>query len=110
MINNVVLVGRLTRDPELRYTPSNVASVSFTIAVDRQFQSANGERQADFISCVAWRQSAEFLAKYVKKGVKILADDGKVSFEVIRIEGKNVVCKVLNNAALSNRKSINIPK
>ena len=67
MINNVVLVGRLTRDPELRYTPSNVASVSFTIAVDRQFQSANGERQADFISCVAWRQSAEFLAKYIKK-------------------------------------------
>ena len=49
------------------------------------------------------------LAKYVKKGVKILADDGKVSFEVIRIEGKNVVCKVLNNASLSNRKSINIP-
>jgi len=71
MINNVVLVGRLTRDPELRYTPSNVANVQFTIAVDRQFQSANGERQADFISCVAWRQSAEFLAKYVKKGYMV---------------------------------------
>ncbi len=71
MINNVVLVGRITKDPELRYTPSNVATVSFSIAVDRTYQSQNGERQADFINCVAWRQSAEFLAKYVKKGYMV---------------------------------------
>ena len=71
MINNVVLVGRITKDPELRYTPSNVATVSFSIAIDRTYQSQNGERQADFINCVAWRQSAEFLAKYVKKGYMI---------------------------------------
>ncbi len=71
MINNVVLVGRITKDPELRYTPSNVATVSFSIAIDRAYQSQNGERQADFINCVAWRQSAEFLAKYVKKGYMI---------------------------------------
>lgn len=71
MINSVVLVGRITKDPELRYTPSNVATVSFSLAIDRAFQSSTGERQADFINCVAWRQSAEFLAKYVKKGYMV---------------------------------------
>ena len=71
MINSVVLVGRITKDPELRYTPSNVATVSFSLAIDRTFQSSTGERQADFINCVAWRQSAEFLAKYVKKGYMV---------------------------------------
>ena len=70
-MNNVVLVGRITKDPELRYTPSNIATVSFSIAIDRAYQSQSGERQADFINCVAWRQSAEFLAKYVKKGYMI---------------------------------------
>lgn len=68
MINNVVLVGRITRDPEVRYTSSNIASVNFSLAVDRPFSGTNGERQADFINCVAWRQSAEFMAKYIKKG------------------------------------------
>ncbi|MGM9971533.1 MAG: single-stranded DNA-binding protein [Anaeroplasmataceae bacterium] len=71
MINNVVLVGRITRDPELRYTPNNIATVSFSIAVDRGVQSQSGERQADFINCVAWRQSAEFMSKYIKKGYMI---------------------------------------
>lgn len=71
MINNVVLVGRITRDPELRYTTSNIATVSFSIAVDRGVLSANGERQADFINCVAWRQTAEFMGKYIKKGYMI---------------------------------------
>lgn len=68
MINNVVLVGRITKDPEVKYVGNNLANVAFTIAVDRQYQSSNGERQADFINCVAWRQQAEFLGKYVKKG------------------------------------------
>lgn len=68
MINNVVLVGRITRDPEIRYTSSNIASCSFTIAVDRGFAAQNGERQSDFINCVAWRQSAEFMSQYIKKG------------------------------------------
>lgn len=68
MINNVVLVGRITRDPEVRYTPNNIATVSFSLAVDRNQAAVNGERQADFINCVAWRQSAEFMGKYIKKG------------------------------------------
>ncbi len=67
MINNVVLVGRLTRDPELRHTPQNQAVATFGLAVNRQFKNANGEREADFINCVIWRQQAENLANFAKK-------------------------------------------
>ena len=68
MINNVVLVGRMVRDAELRYTPSNVAVATFTLAVNRTFKSQNGEREADFINVVMWRQQAENLANWAKKG------------------------------------------
>ncbi|MCJ7969037.1 MAG: single-stranded DNA-binding protein [Lactococcus lactis] len=72
MINNVVLVGRITRDPELRYTPQqNQAVATFSLAVNRQFKNANGEREADFINCVIWRQQAENLANWAKKGTLI---------------------------------------
>lgn len=71
MINNVVLVGRTTKDPELRYTPSNVAVATFSLAVNRTFKDANGEREADFINCVIWRQQAEYLANWAKKGALI---------------------------------------
>lgn len=67
MINNVVLVGRMTRDAELRYTPSNVAVATFTLAVNRTFKSQNGEREADFINVVMWRQQAEILLTGLKK-------------------------------------------
>ena len=68
MINNVVLVGRLTKDVELRYTPANQAVATFTLAVNRTFKNANGEREADFINVVIWRQAAENLANWAKKG------------------------------------------
>ncbi|MBY5026843.1 single-stranded DNA-binding protein [Streptococcus suis] len=71
MINNVVLVGRLTKDAELRYTPSNVAVATFTLAVNRNRKNENGEREADFINCVIWRQQAENLANWAKKGALI---------------------------------------
>ena len=71
MINNTVLVGRLTKDVELRYTPSNVAVATFTLAVNRTFKNENGEREADFINCVMWRQQAENLANWAKKGALI---------------------------------------
>ena len=71
MINNTVLVGRLTKDGELRYTPSNVAVATFTLAVNRTFKNENGEREADFINCVMWRQQAENLASWAKKGALI---------------------------------------
>ena len=68
MINNVTLVGRITKEPELRYTPQNKAVASFTLAVNRQFKNANGEREADFINCVIWGKSAENLANWTHKG------------------------------------------
>ncbi|MFK4915636.1 MULTISPECIES: single-stranded DNA-binding protein [Lactococcus] len=71
MINNVVLVGRIVRDPELRFTPQNTAVATFTLAVNRRFKNAKGEREADFINCVIWRQSAENLANWAKKGTLI---------------------------------------
>lgn len=71
MINNTVLVGRMVRDAELRYTPSNQAVATFTLAVNRDFKNQNGEREADFINCVIWRQQAENLANWAKKGALI---------------------------------------
>lgn len=71
MINNVVLVGRLTKDAELRYTPAGHAVATFTLAVNRPFKNDAGEREADFINCVIWRQSAENLANWAKKGTLI---------------------------------------
>ncbi|HEL1625472.1 TPA: single-stranded DNA-binding protein [Streptococcus suis] len=71
MINNVVLVGRMTRDAELRYTPSNQAVATFTLAVNRNFKNQDGEREADFVNCVIWRQQAENLANWAKKGALI---------------------------------------
>ncbi len=69
MLNHIVVMGRLTRDPEVRYTQSNTPVASFTVAVDRDFgRGENGERQTDFIDCSAWRQTAEFVQKYFTKG------------------------------------------
>lgn len=67
-MNKVLLIGRLTKDPELRYTQSGTAVASFTLAVNRRFSGQNGEREADFINCVAWQKSAEFVANYFRKG------------------------------------------
>lgn len=71
MINNVVLMGRLTADPELRTTTSGISTARFTIAVDRDYVRNGEERQADFIRVVAWRQTAEFICRYFKKGSMI---------------------------------------
>ena len=68
MINNVVLVGRLTRDPELRFTANGSAVATFNLAVNRNFTNQSGEREADFVNCVIWRKPAETLANYAKKG------------------------------------------
>ena len=69
MLNHIVIMGRLTRDPELRRTGTGVAVASFTVAVDRDFgKNENGEKETDFIDCVAWRQTGEFVSKYFTKG------------------------------------------
>lgn len=70
-MNKVIVIGRLVKDLEVKTTQSQVAVCSFTIAVDRKFKNANGEREADFLNCVAWRQQAEFLGKYFQKGSKV---------------------------------------
>lgn len=70
-MNRVCLMGRLTSDPELRQSTGGISTCSFNIAVDRGFKSQNGERQTDFIGCVAWRQTAEFISRYFSKGKMI---------------------------------------
>lgn len=77
MINRSVLVGRLTRDPELRYTNGGAAVATFTIAVNRQFTNQNGEREADFISCVIWRKAAENFTNFTHKG-SLIGIDGHI--------------------------------
>lgn len=77
MLNRVVLVGRLTKDPELRYTPSGVPVATFTLAVNRTFTNQQGEREADFINCVVWRKPAENVANYLKKG-SLAGVDGRI--------------------------------
>lgn len=77
MLNRIILIGRLTRDPELRYTPAGVAVTQFTLAVDRNFTGQNGEREADFIPVVTWRQLAETCANYLRKG-RLTAVEGRI--------------------------------
>ncbi len=71
MINNVVMIGRLTRDVELRYTSNNVAVGAFTLAVNRNFKNAAGDRESDFINCIIWNKQAENLANWTKKGMLV---------------------------------------
>jgi single-strand DNA-binding protein len=70
-MNKAILIGRLTRDPEMRTTPQQVAVATFNLAVDRKFKDKDGNRGVDFLGCVAWRGQAEFIGKYIKKGHKI---------------------------------------
>jgi single stranded DNA-binding protein (ssb) len=77
MINRVVLVGRLVRDPELRYTQSGAAVASFTVAVNRSFTNSQGERDADFIGCTIWRKAAENFVNYTHKG-SLVGIDGRI--------------------------------
>ena len=90
MLNHIVLMGRLTRDPELRYTGSNVPVASFRLAVDRDFGGRDGsERQTDFIDCVAWRQTGEFVSKYFRKGSMIVVSGRLQSRKWQDREGNN---------------------
>jgi single-strand DNA-binding protein len=77
MMNRIVLVGRLTKDPELRYTPNGVPVATFTLAVNRNFKKENGETEADFINCVIWRKPAENVANFLKKG-GLAGVDGRI--------------------------------
>lgn len=80
MLNKVVLIGRLTREPELRYTPAGHAVATFTLAVDRPYVGENGERETDFIKIVAWRKLGEAAAQNLGKG-RLVAVDGRLQIE-----------------------------
>lgn len=99
MLNKAILMGRLTRDPELRQTPNGISVVTFTLAVDRSYAKAGTEKQTDFIDIVAWRSTAEFVSRYFKKGMQVAVtgriqtrkwkdqnDQNRVSVEVVADE------------------------
>ncbi|MCQ2487103.1 MAG: single-stranded DNA-binding protein [Clostridia bacterium] len=107
MINNVVLMGRLTAEPELKTTGSGVSVLSFTVAVDRSYQKAGTERQADFINCVAWRQTAEFIGRYFRKG-QMIALTGSIqtrSYDDRDGKKRYVTEVVVDNASFCGSKS-----
>jgi single-strand DNA-binding protein len=97
-LNKVILVGRLTRDPEMRYTTSGLAVTTFSLAVDRRYKSQSGEKQTDFFRCKAWRQKAEFISNYVTKG-RLVAVEGSIeTSEVVGQDGQkkyytDIVCE-----------------
>lgn len=99
MLNKIILIGRLTDDPELRYTPSGTAVCNFTLAVERNFTNQEGERETDFIDIVVWRKQAENCANYLSKGL-LAAVDGRLqlrSYETDEGERRNVTEVVANN-------------
>ena len=88
-MNKVVLIGRVTRDPELRYTASNIPSVRFTLAVNRPFENQSGQREADFINIIVWRKQAENVSKYVTKG-SLIAVEGRIQTGSYEKDGQRV--------------------
>ncbi len=116
-MNRVVLVGRITRDPELKYTQTNIPVVNFSIAVDRTFVNNQGEREADFFNCVVWRKQAENLAKFVSKG-GLIGIDGRLQSRTYQTQtGENryiteVVCdsiQFLDTKSSSTSQSYEVP-
>src|SRR5690554_5727904 len=109
MLNNVVLIGRLTRDPELRYTPSSgVAVTNFTLAVNRTFKQKDGGQEADFVPVVVWRNQAENCAKYLVKG-SLVAVEGRLQIRSYedREGTRRTIAEIVGNSVqfLDNKKS-----
>ena len=102
MINRTILVGRITRDPELRKTSTGLSTVGFTLACNRRFSSQENGQDADFINCVAWRQSAEFMANYIRKGY-LLGVEGRIQTRSYKDQSDRtvyvteVVCESVQN-------------
>src|SRR5207302_8199560 len=86
MYNRIILIGRLTRDPELRYVPSGAPVASFTLAVDRPFRDQQGNRETDFIDIVAWRKLAEQVSQYMSKG-RMVAVEGRLHLRFYETQG-----------------------
>lgn len=95
MLNRVILIGRATKNPELRYTPSGIATTGFTLAVDRPFSSQSGERETDFIPVVTWRQLAETCSNYLRKG-RLVAVEGRIQVRSWESDnGKRFITEVI---------------
>lgn len=107
-LNKVVLIGRLTRDPELRYTSSELAITSFSLAVDRSFKNAQGEKTTDFFRCKAFKQTAEFVNNYIKKG-NLVAVEGRIELneftgqDGIKKYFTDIVCNQVENLTPRDR-------
>ena len=108
MINRVVLVGRLTRDPELKRTANDAAVVSFTLAVNRQFTNSQGEREADFINCIIWRKAAENFANFTHKG-SLVGIDGRIQTSSYEKDGQRVYVTevIVDNFSLLESRNAN---
>lgn len=89
MLNKIIIQGRLCKDPELRHTQSGTAVASFTLAVDRDFKNQNGEKEADFVNCVAWKGTAETLARYFSKGRMAIVEGRLQSRKYTDKDGNN---------------------
>ncbi|MBD3265940.1 single-stranded DNA-binding protein [bacterium] len=89
MMNRIILIGRLTRDPELRYTQSGIPVANFSVAVDRRFKNASGERETDFINIVAWRKQAELVGEYLNKGFQVAVEGSLQMRKYQTREGEN---------------------
>lgn len=107
MLNRVILIGHLANDPELKYTPSGVAVSTFRVAVSRPFTNAQGERDADFIDIVAWRQTAEFAANYLGKG-RLVAVEGRL--QVRSYQAQDGSRRRVAEVVCDNLKALNRPK
>lgn len=102
-MNKVILIGRLTRDPELRYTPSELAITEFSLAVDRRFKNAQGEKSTDFFRCKAFKQTAEFVNNYLKKG-NLVAVEGRI--ELNEFTGQDGVKKYFTDIVCDQVQSL----
>lgn len=110
MLNRIVLIGRLTRDPELRYVPSGHPVVSFTLAVDRSFANQQGERETDFIDIVAWRKLAEQVSQHLSKG-RLVAVEGRLqirSYETQDGQKRKVAEVVADGVRFLDRKATGV--
>lgn len=99
MLNRIILIGRLTKDPELRYTPSNKPVAAFTLAVDRNYKSADGQKETDFINIVAWNKQAELCANHLVKG-ELCAIEGRL--QIRNYEGKDGVRRTAAEVVADN--------
>ncbi len=111
MLNRVILMGRITADPELKQTPNGISVVSFSLAVERSYTSKGAERVTDFINCVAWRQTAEFISRYFSKG-RMMAVEGSIQVRnyVDKSDNKRQAVEVVvDNAFFADSKNAAAP-